>query len=344
MAGLFGLFDYSKPGPGVPKDAPPKPSFYVFFEILQRKFWNLIKINMMFVLFNLPALVLGMFIMLAFFPNILPDAFESGDSLMYDIIVKYALLTLMMCVPMITTGPAQAGFTYILRNYAREEHAFLWSDFKETALKNFKQSSIVSVINFAATFLILFSIRAYWVLIGTGGIANLPGTIGLAIMVMVLIVLACMNIYIYPMMVTFELTLKQLYKNALIFAIIKFLPNLLILILNSFIVLLSFGLIISFNPVIGLFPYVLLTLSLTGFILNFYAYPKLKKYMLSRIEEEDEYEDDDEDEDEDEDEDDGDENADEDEENEGTDGETSDEIDVIADSCDDNEEKCVDDK
>ncbi len=296
MAGIFGFFDYNKPGPGVPEDAPPKPPIVVFFEILQRKFWNLIKVNLMFLLFNIPALILGMFILLAFFPNILPNAFESADSLINDIIIKFILLTVMMCVPMVTTGPAQAGFTYILRNYAREEHAFIWSDFKENALKNFKQSLIVSTINFAATFIVLFTIRMYSMLIDVGYLANLPGTIGLGIMVMVLIVFACMNIYIYPMMVTFDLNLKQLYKNALIFAVIKFIPNIGILLLNALLIFLTFGLIIPFGQVLGFIPYIFLTLSLTGFITNFYAYPKLKKFMLSRIEEDEEEEEEEDDE------------------------------------------------
>lgn len=290
MAGLFGFFDYNRPGPGVPKDAPPKAPIVVFFEILQRKFWNLIKVNLLFLVFNIPALLLGMFVMLAFFPTIIPNAFESAENLINDTIVKFILLTLMMCVPMITTGPAQAGFTYVLRNYAREEHAFIWSDFKDNALKNLKQSLAVSTINFFVTFAVLLSIRMYWALMDTGALANLPGAIGLGIMVMVFVVFACMNIYIYPMMVTFELNLKQLYKNALIFAVIKFLPNLGILLLNSLIVFLTFGLIIPFSQIIGFFPYVFLTLSLTGLISNFYAYPKLKKFMLSRIEEEEENE------------------------------------------------------
>ncbi len=288
MAGIFGLFDYNRPGPGVPKDAPPKSPFVVFFEILQRKFFNLVKVNLMFVLFNLPAMLLGVFIMLVFFPNILPDAFESADNLFTDILIKFVFLTLMMCIPMITTGPAQAGFTYVLRNYAREEHAFIWSDFKDAAKKNMKQSIIVSSINIFATFLMLMSIRAYWILIDNGGMANLPGIIGLGLVVMVFLIFACMNIYIYPMMVTFELTLKQLYKNSLIFAFIKFLPNLGILLLSSLLVFLSFGLIIPFHPILGLIPYLFITISLIGLITNFYAYPKLKKFMISRIEAEEE--------------------------------------------------------
>lgn len=299
MAGFFGLFDYNKPGPGVPKDAPPKSPFIVFFEILQRKFWNLIKVNFMFLIFNIPAILLGMFMMIFFFPNILPDALTNTELLASDVLLKFILLTLMMCVPMVTVGPAQAGFTYIMRNYTREEHAFLWSDFKETALKNFKQSTIISTINFLATFLMLWSIRAYLVI----GAGNLLMNAGSALMVILFIVFASMNIYIYPIMITFNLGIKQIYKNALIFAVIKFLPNVGILLLSAFIILLTFGMIIPFSQIFGIILYIFLTVSLIGFLTNFYAYPKLKKYMISHLEvEEEEEEDEDEDGDEDEDE------------------------------------------
>ena len=293
MAGFFGLFDYNKPGPGVPKDAPPKSPFIVFFEILQRKFWNLVKVNMMFLIFNLPALILGMLAMLMFFPNIFPDAMTNPDALLSDTMIKFILLSIIICIPMITVGPAQAGFTYIMRNYSREEHAFLWSDFKDTAIKNMKQSLSVGTINFIVTFLLLFSIRAYSEMIKIGQIPVMIGTIGYAIMILMLVLFACMNLYIYPILITFELSLKQIYKNAFIFAIIKFLPNIGILLLSAFIIFLSFGMIIPFNPIIGFIPFLFITVSLIGFLTNFYVYPKLKKYIISRLEEDEEEEDDD---------------------------------------------------
>ena len=300
MAGIFGFFDFTKPGPGVPKDAPPKHPFIVFFEILQRKFWNFVKINLMFLFFNLPAFLAGMFVMLGFFPHIIPDALDSPEGIFSDMMMKLVLLTVIMCVPMITTGPAQAGFTYILRNYSREEHAFIWGDFKDAARSNFRQSLIVGTINFIVTFLTIMAIMAY------GQIQGTVGLVGLAVMFLMLLLFACMNIYIYQLMVTFELTLKQLYKNALILAIVRFIPNLLILLLTAFIVFLSFGLIFPFNPLIGLVPYLFLLVSLTGFIINFYAWRTIRKYIISRIEEED-------DDDEGEDEEDDDEDADDDE-------------------------------
>jgi uncharacterized membrane protein YesL len=284
MAGIFGFFDFTKPGPGVPDDEPPKAPIVVFFEVLQRKFWELIKINLMFNLFNIPAIILGMFVLLFFFPDLLPNASNDPKLLTSEIILKFILLTILMCVPMITVGPAQAGFSYILRNYSREEHAFVWGDFKETAVKNLKQSTIVCIIDFFATFIMLWSIRAYLILGGN----NILMTIGLCFAVIVFLIFMMMHIYIYPMLVTFDLSLKQIYKNSFIFAAIKFLPNLGILLLCALIITFSFGLVISFGQIIGMLFYIFITVSLIGYILNFYAYPKLKRYMIAEEEDEEE--------------------------------------------------------
>lgn len=59
MAGFFGLFDYSKPGKGVDKNGPQKKRFFYFFELYFRKFWKLITLNLLFVLFCLPIVTIG---------------------------------------------------------------------------------------------------------------------------------------------------------------------------------------------------------------------------------------------------------------------------------------------
>ncbi len=279
MAGFFGFFDYTKPGPGVPKDGPPKARIVVFFEIVQRKFWNLIKINLLFNLFNIPAVILGMFAALFLFPGITPDVTGSSDAVVGEILLKFILLSVLLCIPVVTVGPAQAGFTYLLRNYSREEHAFIWGDFKDNAMKNFKQSVIISVIDFFVAILMIWSIRAY-IIIG-GGILM---TIGTTLMVMMFIIFLIMHMYIYPMLVTFNLSIKQLYKNALIFAVIKLLPNIGILLLCMLILALTFGVIIPFSQLIGLVLYAFLTVSFIGMITNFYVYPKLQKYMMKQDE------------------------------------------------------------
>lgn len=70
---FFGLFNYSKPGPGVDKNGPKKKRFFLFFELYFRKFWKMIELNLLF---------------------------------------------LVCCIPIVTIGPAIAGMTYVLRNYA----------------------------------------------------------------------------------------------------------------------------------------------------------------------------------------------------------------------------------
>ena len=51
--------DFEKPGPGISKDAPPKKGIALFFEILVREFWQLIKLNLIFILACIPIVTIG---------------------------------------------------------------------------------------------------------------------------------------------------------------------------------------------------------------------------------------------------------------------------------------------
>ncbi|MEG0570734.1 MAG: DUF624 domain-containing protein [Oscillospiraceae bacterium] len=57
--GFLGFGNYSKPGKGVNKDEPQKKRFFYFFELYFRKFWGLIKLNLLFVLTSLPIVTIG---------------------------------------------------------------------------------------------------------------------------------------------------------------------------------------------------------------------------------------------------------------------------------------------
>ncbi|MBQ3547795.1 MAG: hypothetical protein IJA44_04915 [Clostridia bacterium] len=59
MAGLFGLFNYEKEGPGIAKNAPKKHGFIVFFETFFRNFWKFIPINLVYCLINVPVITNG---------------------------------------------------------------------------------------------------------------------------------------------------------------------------------------------------------------------------------------------------------------------------------------------
>lgn len=50
---------YLKEGPGIEKDAPPKTGLALFFEIFVREFWQVLKVNLLFVVCSLPVITFG---------------------------------------------------------------------------------------------------------------------------------------------------------------------------------------------------------------------------------------------------------------------------------------------
>ncbi|MDP4095170.1 MAG: DUF624 domain-containing protein [Bacillota bacterium] len=268
MAGFLGFFDYNKPGPGVNRDTPPKPRFQLFFELFFRKFWNLIKLNLLFFVFNIPAIAAALFIAQFVMGN------RTSGSALGDLYVLMVTAAVLVCIPIITLGPAQAGFTYVLRNYSREEHAFIWSDFKEHALRNLKQSLIIMAIDLVVTFVMCLDISVFAAIKDGGAVISFADAILLILFVLYMI----MHMYIYPMLITFELKVTQIYKNALIFALLKLFPNLLILAICVLLVMISLFIL---PAGIILLPFI--TFSLIGFIINFHVNPILKKYMIDKV-------------------------------------------------------------
>jgi uncharacterized membrane protein YesL len=59
MLGIFGFLDYSKPGKGVYKNQPQRSRFAFFWVLFQRKFWVLIQLNLLYLIFCLPVVTIG---------------------------------------------------------------------------------------------------------------------------------------------------------------------------------------------------------------------------------------------------------------------------------------------
>ena len=121
--GIFG--NYNKPGPGVNKDDPPKAAPVRFFEILLRKFGPMVQLNLIFLI---PfAVILALMVLIYLAPTHFMLQLPVGDSyIQLDAWAMYA-----MPFPLVLLSPFTAGLTFVTRNYAREEHAFVWSDFWE---------------------------------------------------------------------------------------------------------------------------------------------------------------------------------------------------------------------
>lgn len=252
MAGLFGLFDVTREGPGVSKDAPRKRDFVVFFEVLGRKFWHLMIAGLLFAVVNLP---------------------------------------------LITRGWADAGLTFVTRAFSRQKHAFVKDDFFATVRKNRKQAFWVGFINFLVTALLFYNITYYmfglypelYQLFGrdiTGLTAIQPTLVDYLVMGCTFvgyILFTFMKYYIPFLMITFDLSLKKLYYNAMLFAMGGLKENLLI---SAVLIVVYAGmfLLASLDNLITYLLVMLLWLvalpALRSYLIQFTIFPLVRRLMI----------------------------------------------------------------
>ena len=297
MAGFFGTGNYMKEGKGIEKDAPKKRSIFLFFELFFRKFSKLIMLNLLYLVTIIPTVIV-VFILSGFISSAIIEYFSpamneifnfSGGNIIanedytrfivyFDVIIR-CLVTILFTV-LWGMGPATCGFSYVLRNYSREEHSWLVSDFFGKAKKNFKQGIIVWIIDLVMLFVLC---NAYVFYNEQDGFLEIIKYFILTIAV----IYTFMHLYIYQLIITFELPIKEIYRNSLILALGKLPRNILVLAALIFVVLvLPYASIFSqyFDKFIiaYLILVVLILFSFCGFLMNFFVYPVIKKEMLSK--------------------------------------------------------------
>lgn len=188
------------------------------------------------------------------------------------------LVYLILCIPVITSGLAAVGITNVTRNIARDKHSFGLSDFFDTIKKNWKQALGAGIINTVVTAILGFALTFYINSEGT------MGTIGLGISFCMIFIFIIMKFYIWTMIITFKLSLKQIYKNSFKFVFINMKMNLLcgiILLLIYALYVLIFLLIP--NYLVLTIELVLAVCTLPAFrflLIQFCTFPSMKKYII----------------------------------------------------------------
>ena len=264
MSIFGGLFNYSKEGPGVSRDAPKKKRFFLFFELYFRKFWKLCLVNIIYVLFCIPmvAAVFALYLI----------ASKSTDFTTQPWFIPAAILSFVLAA--VTFGPATAGATYVLRNFAREEHAYIWYHFWKAFKSNFRQASVMGVIDILVSCIAAYVIMFYAMSMGEGN----SFVILLILSVIFLIIFTVMNYYVYLLMVTIELPFTHLIKNSFILSVLGIKYNVVVFIF-TFIVgaveVLFFPITLPVVLIIGV--------STPMFITTFGVYPVVKKYCIDPV-------------------------------------------------------------
>ena len=291
-----------KDGKGIDPDEKKvieEPGLRNYFKLFGRKFSSIVSVNLLMIVGNFPiffalAVLTGYFsynstapAYTSFAPiygSILQEPSAFAASILGEFSIQSAVTVLstvdyvllgIACLAIFTFGPVMVGSSYIMRSIFRQEPIFLIHDFFYAIKRNIKQALIYGVMDILIIFLLIYDIILY----------NLNFSQGIfnAIMFFAMICIAVlyffMRMYIYTMMLTFDLSIRKLLKNALFFSVLGIKRNICALLAVDAAVILTVVLIFVYMPIGIILPFVILF----AFILyttTYCSYPVIFKYMI----------------------------------------------------------------
>jgi len=188
--------------------------------------------------------------------------------------VDYVFLGLAALI-LFTFGPVCVGTTYILRNMFRGEGVFLWSDFFYAIRRNLKQALLYGILDLGIIVLLVYDIFFFNLNYGLNMVLNMMFFASICLAILYFF----MRMYIYLMMVTFDLSIFKLLKNALLFAVLGIKRNIMALLGTVLVCMIEYLLLAIYFPLGVILPFVLL-FSLCSAIGVYAAYPKIKEIMI----------------------------------------------------------------
>ena len=289
---------YDREGPGVYADDPKHGPFVRFFQTYANKFFKIVSTNFLSVLFNIPAILIAyagvvyflfsMGVDLATPQKYLIDSgitvedsatTGAGAAPQLYFIVVVVLVMFVVGMQLVSVGPVQTGLSFVYRNFARESTTFVWSDFVLSFKNNWKQSLIVTGITLGVTCLILINI-VFYSKVYSGPYAQIFSTI----FFMVFVFFMCIQIYMYPLIASLDLKLKNVYRNAVLFFLGRLLPTLGIFLVDVVILLIIPVVMLVFFANAGfalaLIYYTLFAFSFVHYLNTFFVWQQIERYII----------------------------------------------------------------
>ncbi|MCQ2437695.1 MAG: YesL family protein [Clostridia bacterium] len=281
--GFFGNmmnnYFYGKSGKGdYTVQSMPQNRRQLFGTVLKTRWSAMIGVNLLYILCWLPATIWTLMNLAALTANEVIDL-EAIQSL-----ASAYLIILIPCI--LITGPFTAGVTYVMRNWSRDEHSFVLSDFWDAVKGNWKQSLGVSLISG------IFPMLAYVAISFYGSIAksSVLFTVPLVLVIMVFVIWKLAEMVIYTMMVTYELSLMNLIRNSILLTVARLplavgikLATLAVPIIAIVVALIAPGIAIYIIMALSVLD-MLLVPALNRPLVASYANAQCEKYLNPRIE------------------------------------------------------------
>ena len=264
---LFG--NYEKAGSGIAKDTPQKKPFFRFWEILGRKFWKLMELNMILCLSTVPLVIaLAAVIYLG-------QTYTSAALTIAGVmVITFALLF----------GPNLAAVTKILRCFTLEKPCFLMETYWKTFKESFKQACPLGLIDLLVGTSVVSGFYVYPRVIevmqesGEGGETFYYVLFILTLSIAIAVLL--MRFYGYLMIVSTDLSFGNILKNSLALSFLALKKNLLTLVLSA-LVMGIFGVVTFYSPMVMMVIWIFFPTAYVGFLIVFNCYPVIQKYVIN---------------------------------------------------------------
>lgn len=279
-------FYYGKSGTGdyTPENLPQN-RWELFWEMLRVRFSALMRLNLMYMLCWLPAMIvimIGAFSFLTSLSGMVEGEMNMGLSQLAASILSPTLVLLVPCIAI--TGPFTAGICYVTRNWARDEHSFIWSDFKDAVKENWKQSIVISLI----TSVVPLMVYVCWNFYGSMANENAVMVVPQVFTMMLGILWSLAVTYFYPLIVSYKLRMRDVFRNGFLLAIARLPMSIGIRLLHCVPAIIVIVLMMFVNPmwcVLSLFLYyLLLGFGLSRFVTASYTNGVFDKYINVKIE------------------------------------------------------------
>lgn len=236
---LMNSYYYGKSGKGdYRKEDLPKNRWQLFWEMLRVRLSGICRMNLMTCIAWIPMLLvlvmmINSFVTASEFTRVTDEATgESYIAIVYEEVrddagnvtlagmttplsglVTMGFLMLIPCI--LITGPLQAGMAYVMRNWARDEHAFAWSDFKDAVKDNWKQALGISAITSVLPIILYVAYNFYSGMQQKSMFFMVPQMFTLVIGFVWFLALT----FFYPLMVSYKMTFGQLIRNGMVLAV-----------------------------------------------------------------------------------------------------------------------------
>ncbi len=298
----FKLFDQNRDGKGVYEHETRKPNLKFFFVLTKRKFTQLLQLNLMMLFLIIPlAVILGIYLLGAKTPSVtdpllIPlqgiETIHATPSLLVltDLVstqmalpvlnpAMNILILVMILFLAITWGWQNVGAAYVLRGLFRGDPVFVFSDYFYGIKRNWKQGLAMGLVDFICTAVLIMDFIFFYYRTGSFG------NDFMYIMIFALgLIYLIMRFYLYQMLITFDLSVFKIFKNALIFSVLGIKRNVMGL-LGILVLLLLHGLLIILLLPVGIsipliLPFVYI-LAMIGFMATYAAYPIIDRYLIA---------------------------------------------------------------